>query len=579
MSPGVDSAKSKLTFAYYCSGHGFGHATRVSAFAAQLLSLQPAPAIHIVSSAPSHVFANALARGARYRHAYIDPVIAQPVAYRVDRAKSVAILEDFLGAREGLIREEVEWLKANDVDCVLSDAAFMPCAAANTAGLPAVLITNFTFDSIWSFLSTAIKETPPTQLAPAPPSPDSNQPHPEVDIAPDEPIPESVLAPLVAQMERDYSCADLLLLLPGAIPIPSFVVSPALPSPAWVDVRSREFRPEVLDALDLAPESLVLRPAVALPDGLAKSRNTSAQRERKRKVLEAPLIVRRSSPDIYTQAGRERLLDSIGVPRHMHDRGKTKVLVVSFGGQVFKRPAPVHAHSLDPAVLAVNTSLNATTAAAAAAAAANADNMNTNMNKTLDDSLLSARLSSLSLDVKQTPRVDFPSSSSAKHHLQPLVPAASPLIATSSHLYIPGSPGPASNPSSPYASRIIALPKKGVSLLEHLEQQQFQQSRAGTDAAKNSEQKQTMARLLPEDWIAIVCGAGDAWGVDQLPEGFFVAPQDVYMPDVTAVGDVLLGKLGYGTVSECVDACTPMIFGGSFAFFCFKGAFVVTTVR
>ncbi|KAG2341845.1 hypothetical protein BDR05DRAFT_964912 [Suillus weaverae] len=29
------------------------------------------------------------------------------------------------------------------------------------------------------------------------------------------------------------------------------------------------------------------------------------------------------------------------------------------------------------------------------------------------------------------------------------------------------------------------------------------------------------------------------------------------MPDLTTVADVLLGKLGYGTVSECVDSCTP----------------------
>jgi len=32
------------------------------------------------------------------------------------------------------------------------------------------------------------------------------------------------------------------------------------------------------------------------------------------------------------------------------------------------------------------------------------------------------------------------------------------------------------------------------------------------------------------------------------------------MPDLTAVGDALLGKLGYGTVSECVDACTPFVY-------------------
>jgi L-arabinokinase len=54
-------------------------------------------------------------------------------------------------------------------------------------------------------------------------------------------------------------------------------------------------------------------------------------------------------------------------------------------------------------------------------------------------------------------------------------------------------------------------------------------------------------RLLPdESWIAVVCGVSkDQWvnpGED-MPEGFYVAPKDVYMPDLTLIADVLLGKL------------------------------------
>ena len=63
---------------------GYGHATRVSAFASHLLNLSDAErpvTIYIVSSAPQHVFAQSIACGARYRHAEIDPVIVQPLAY------------------------------------------------------------------------------------------------------------------------------------------------------------------------------------------------------------------------------------------------------------------------------------------------------------------------------------------------------------------------------------------------------------------------------------------------------------------------------------------------------------------
>jgi len=72
--------------------------------------------------------------------------------------------------------------------------------------------------------------------------------------------------------------------------------------------------------------------------------------------------------------------------------------------------------------------------------------------------------------------------------------------------------------------------------------------------------------LLPdENWIAVICGVSkEQWNAENeeggLPEGFYVAPRDVYMPDLIAVGDVVLGKLGYGMTSECVDACTPFVY-------------------
>ena len=43
----------------------------------------------------------------------------------------------------------------------------------------------------------------------------------------------------------------------------------------------------------------------------------------------------------------------------------------------------------------------------------------------------------------------------------------------------------------------------------------------------------------------MVCGASkeQGEGAEYLPEGFYIAPKDVYMPDLIAVADVLLGKL------------------------------------
>jgi hypothetical protein len=54
-----------------------------------------------------------------------------------------------------------------------------------------------------------------------------------------------------------------------------------------------------------------------------------------------------------------------------------------------------------------------------------------------------------------------------------------------------------------------------------------------------------LPQLLPDSsWIAIVCGVSkEQWTESELPDGFYVAPKDVYMPDLTALADVLLGKL------------------------------------
>lgn len=54
------------------------------------------------------------------------------------------------------------------------------------------------------------------------------------------------------------------------------------------------------------------------------------------------------------------------------------------------------------------------------------------------------------------------------------------------------------------------------------------------------------AGLLPKGWIAIVCGLGSGNEIrNDLPEGFYApdGKKDANVPDLTAVADVLLGKL------------------------------------
>ncbi|KAH9957447.1 hypothetical protein BC827DRAFT_1225936 [Russula dissimulans] len=512
-----------LCLAYYCSGHGFGHATRVSAFARHILSLEESHTVYLISSAPKRVFSTATDLGAIYRNAEIDPVILQPLAYHVDRQKSLRVLESFLDKKGQKVEEEAQWLREINANCVLSDAAFLAFLAAHNARIPSVLITNFTFDSIYSLLSASFVEQSFSQHLLANPSNLTHHP-----FEPDTPIPEETLSPLVQQLFEGYRHADMLLVLPGAIPIPSFSISLSLPATQWINPSTRVFKPEVVSHLVQSPDTYTLHPSISFPSTHPDA--PSLAKPKPRSVYLAPLLVRPPNDDVYTPEGRSRFLSSIGISGNLHDAATTKILVVSFGGQVFHKPS----RSRTPSNPESPASLRPE----------HEDKQKSN-NFTRD----------LSLELNFLARGDTPGTPGQ--------------VFGPSHIFVPGAPAPAAMPSPslptfttvPPTPRLPDFPYKNCFV------------------EPEPENADVRGLMLPDaSWIAVVCGVADLqeWrsrrrdacstGVkfgeedDDLPEGFYIAPRDVYMPDLMAVGDVLLGKLGYGTVAECVDSCTPFVY-------------------
>jgi hypothetical protein len=387
--------------------------------------------------------------------------------------------------------------------------------AAKSIDIPSILITNFTFDSVYSYLSTTFIDATHTE---------GHHLHPnnlatESNVLPDYPISLEELRPLVEQIHAGYCCADLLLRLPGHIPIPSFFVKPELPAPAWVDLISRKFTTDTVHSLVQDPTQLELLPHIELP-----SRKFKVQR----KAKQAPLIVRPpSTPAIYTPEGRSSFLSSIGVPSVYHNAAETKILVVSFGGQMIHKPRS--ARSTPSGSRAPSPEPSPTKARRLSA---NAPAKSNGVNGT--------SLHPLHIDLNMKP------------HLRP----EPKRLTTPEHIWIPGAPptskklGSPSSPSfSPAASRfppfnmnmIPPTPQPDTHIVQdgyvgngHLE------VGAGMDVVDEP-------LMLPdESWIAIVCGVSkEQWSEDDedLPERFFVAPRDVYMPDLTGISDVLLGKL------------------------------------
>ncbi|XP_059645204.1 L-arabinokinase isoform X3 [Cornus florida] len=62
---------------------------------------------------------------------------------------------------------------------------------------------------------------------------------------------------------------------------------------------------------------------------------------------------------------------------------------------------------------------------------------------------------------------------------------------------------------------------------------------------------------LPSGWLCLVCGASTN---QELPPNFLRLAKDVYTPDVMAASDCMLGKIGYGTVSEALAYKLPFVF-------------------
>lgn len=374
--------------------------------------------------------------------------------------------------------------------------------AAHKARIPSVLITNFTFDSIYSLLSVSFLEQSPSQHLLTNPD-NSIDHHPEHDT----PIPEETLSPLVRQIFEGYRHADMLLILPGAIPIPSFSVSPSLPATQWINPNSRLFEPEVVSHLVQDPHTYTLHSSVPFPPNHPGAPPVTKPKPRSAHL--APLLVRPPSDDIYTPEGRCRLLSSLGIPGVLHDPA-TKILVVSFGGQVFHKPSRSRTPSRPESPSRPHFEH--------------------------EDQLKSNGFTrELSQELKLLSRVDDPGTSGQVFGL--------------SHIFVPGAPAPAAMPSPTIPSFTTIPPTPILGEFSH------------GSAPAEQENVDVRSLMLPDaSWIAVVCGVADSreWQIRQrstgavgvtsgeeegLPEGFYIAPRDVYMPDLMAVADVLLGKL------------------------------------
>jgi L-arabinokinase len=140
----------KCAIAYYITPHGFGHAVRSLEILRRLLQLKPDIEPRIVSDIPDALVEQNLGTLPPLRRIRLDVGLYQHDSIKFDLEKSLELLSRLIAESENIIEREVAFLRRERIGVVVSDVAWLPLAAANRCGIPAIGIGNFTWDWIYN---------------------------------------------------------------------------------------------------------------------------------------------------------------------------------------------------------------------------------------------------------------------------------------------------------------------------------------------------------------------------------------------------------------------------------------------
>ncbi len=137
------------TLTYYVSGHGFGHARRSIEVVRSLLAVRPDATVHFRTSAPRHVFASILAENVLHHPVSLDPGAVERDILSIDPGATLREAQCALDQAPALLRSEERFLRQSRSCLILADIPFLAGRIADAAGLPALAISNFTWDWIY----------------------------------------------------------------------------------------------------------------------------------------------------------------------------------------------------------------------------------------------------------------------------------------------------------------------------------------------------------------------------------------------------------------------------------------------
>jgi hypothetical protein len=135
--------------AAFISPHGFGHASRACAVMQALHDLEPLARFEIFTLVPEWFFADSLTCPFAHHQLCTDVGLVQTTPLIEDPGATLKALADFLPFDHARVVSLARTLEELDCRLVLCDISPLGIAVARRAGLPSVLVENFTWDWIY----------------------------------------------------------------------------------------------------------------------------------------------------------------------------------------------------------------------------------------------------------------------------------------------------------------------------------------------------------------------------------------------------------------------------------------------
>ncbi len=195
-------------FVFYISGHGFGHSTRMNALIKELYNYYPEIEIFIRSNAPEWIFRDSLKFDFKYHYLLADTGTYQLDFIHLDKKESFLKYDGLIKQRNSYLPDEIKFIKDNHIDIIVGDIPPSAFFIAHSCGVKSIAVSNFSWD--WIF-SPYLDEYPQFKY-------------------------------IIEDMQKGYSYADTLLMLPFSGDFPAFKQIINIP----LIVRFPEKEPDIL---------------------------------------------------------------------------------------------------------------------------------------------------------------------------------------------------------------------------------------------------------------------------------------------------------------------------------------------